>query len=228
MPGNGWCEYAGHISGVAAASWVGQNRRSRVLISTTSCSPSLWTGHSDGSLPLAAQGSPFSLGLNMTPAAGQTFTVAHGRSYGAFCHSTITSSSDSRHATAVSSARSQILDLIFNAATRVVQQGTISTSSPVPFNGTTPTFSIGGACPAGDIATSPALQVVGVCKHPGFFDGDDHAIADGFSVTSGAACNGTFRWWQIHDSGNSHAATFFWQARSRLAEGGLLTILAPD
>jgi pimeloyl-ACP methyl ester carboxylesterase len=228
VPGNGWCEYAGHVSGVAAANWVGQNRRSRVLISSTSCSPSLWTGHSDGSLPLAAQGSPFSLGLNMTPAAGQTFTIAYGRSYGAFCHSTITSASDSRHATAVGSARSQILDLIFTSATRVVQQGTISTPSPVPFRGTTPTFNVGGACPAGDVATSPVLQVVGVCKHPGFFDGDDHAIADGFSVTSGATCNGTFRWSQIHDSGNSHAATFFWQARSRLAEGGLLTILSPD
>ena len=63
------------LSGVAAADWVGQHKRSRVLISTTSCSPSLWTGNSDGSLPFAAGGSPFSFGLNMTPAAGQTFTA---------------------------------------------------------------------------------------------------------------------------------------------------------
>jgi hypothetical protein len=228
VPGNGWCEYAGQVSGVAAANSVGQNKRSRVLISTTSCSPALWTGQSDGSLPLAAQGSPFSVGVNMTPAAGQTFTVAYGRSYGAFCHSTITSGGDTRHAAAVDSARSQILDLLFNSATRVVQQGTISTSSPVPFRGSTPTFSVGGACPANEVATGPSLQVVGVCKHPGLFDGDDHAITDGFNVVNGTACNGTFRWSQIHDSNNSHAATFFWQARSRPADGGLVTILSAD
>lgn len=226
-PGNGWCEYAGNVSGVAAADWVGQHKRSRVLISTASCSPSLWTGNSDGSLPFAAEGSPFSVGLNMTPAAGQTFTVAYGKSYGAFCHSTITSGSDANHAAAVASARANITDLIFTAATRVDQQGTISTSSAVPFNGSTPTFAVGGACPTGDLGLSPQVQVVGVCKHPGFFDGDDHAIVDGFSVANGTTCNGTFRWSQIHDSNNSHNATFFWQTRSKLAEGGLLTILPP-
>jgi pimeloyl-ACP methyl ester carboxylesterase len=228
VPGNGWCEYAGNVSGVAAANWVGQNRRSRVLISTTSCSPSLWTGNSDGSLPFAAQGSPFSVGLNMTPAAGQTFTVAHGRSYGAFCHSTITSGSDSRHASAVASAKAQIKDLLFTSATRVAAQGSISTASSIPFNGSTPTFNVGGACAAGDVAISPLVQVVGVCKHPGFFDGDDHAIADGFSVAAASGCAGSFRWSQIHDANNNHNATFFWQTRSRLADGGLLTILSPD
>src|SRR6185503_2596099 len=141
--GNGWCEYAGNVSGVAAANWVGQNKRSRVLISQTSCSPSLWTGNSDGSLPFAAQGSPFSVGVNMTPAAGQTFTVAYGRNYGAFCHSTITSGSDANHTAAVSAARTQIEDLIFTSATRVDQQGTVSTASAVPFNGSTPAFSVG-------------------------------------------------------------------------------------
>ena len=227
VPGNGWCEYAGNVSGVAAANWVGQNKRSRVLISQTSCSPSLWTGNSDGSLPFAAQGSPFSPGVNMTPAAGQTFTVAFGRSYGAFCHSTITSSGDSRHAAAVSAARAQIEDLIFTSATRVDQQGTISTSAAVPFNGSTPTFNVGGACPTGDVALSPHIQVVGVCKHPGFFDGDDHPIANGLAVTAGATCNGSFRWSQIHDSNNSHNATFFWQTRSQPVGGGLLSLLPP-
>ncbi|HET7506628.1 MAG TPA: hypothetical protein VFK02_36660 [Kofleriaceae bacterium] len=228
VPGNGWCEYAGNISGVAAADWVGQHKRSRVLISTASCSPSLWTGDSDGSLPLAAAGSPFSVGLNMTPAAGQTFTVAFGTRYGAFCHSTITSSSDANHAAAVTSAKGQIENLLFSSATRVDAQGSISTSSAVPFNGSTPTFSVGGACPAGDVAITPQVQVVGVCKHPGLFDGDDHAITNGFTVGNGTACNGTFRWSQIHDSNNSHNATFFWQTRSRLTDGGLVTILAPD
>jgi pimeloyl-ACP methyl ester carboxylesterase len=227
VPGNGWCEYAGNVSGVAAANWVGQNKRSRVLISQASCSPSLWTGNSDGSLPFAAQGSPFSVGVNMTPAAGQTFTVAYGRNYGAFCHSTITSGGDANHAAAVSSARTQIEDLIFSSATRVDQQGTASTTSAVPFNGSTAAFNVGGACPAGDVGLSPKLQVAGVCKHPGFFDGDDHAITNGLAITSGTTCNGSFRWSQVHDSNNSHNATFFWQTRSRPAGGSLISILPP-
>jgi pimeloyl-ACP methyl ester carboxylesterase len=229
VPGNGWCEYAGNVSGVAAADWVGQHKRSRVLISTASCSPSLWTGNSDGSLPFAAEGSPFSVGLNMTPAAGQSFTVAHGKSYGAFCHSTITSGGDANHAAAVASAKASIEDLIFTSATRVDQQGSISTSSAVPFNGSTPTFSVGGACPAGDVGLAPQVQVVGVCKHPGLFDGDDHAIANGFTVTgAGTGCSGAFRWSQVHDANNSHSATFFWQTRSAPAGGGLLAILPAD
>jgi len=228
VPGNGWCEYAGNVSGIAAADWVGQHKRSRVLISQASCSPSLWTGNSDGSLPFAAEGSPFSVGLNMTPAAGQTHTVAYGISYGAFCHSTITSGSDAKHAAAVASAKAQIEDLIFTSATRVDAQGTISTSSAVPFNGSTPTFNVGGACPAGDVGLSPQVQVVGVCKHPGFFDGDDHPITNGFAVTVGATCNGSFRWSQIHDSNNSHNATFFWQTRSRPTGGGLIALLPPN
>jgi pimeloyl-ACP methyl ester carboxylesterase len=226
-PGNGWCEYAGNVSGVAAADWVARNKRSRVLISTASCSPSLWTGQSDGSLPFAAQGSPFSTGLQMTPAAGQTFTAAYGRSYGAFCHSTITSASDARHAAAVASAGSNIIDLIFQSAVRVDHQGTISTTSAVPSGGSTPTWGVGGGCPPGDVAIAPTIQVVGVCRHPGLFDGDDHAIANGFRVTSGTGCSGTFQWSQIHDANNSHNATFHWQARSRPGGGGLLTILPP-
>jgi hypothetical protein len=226
-PGNGFCEYAGNVSGVAAADWVGQHKRSRVLISTASCSPSLWTGFSDGALPLAAEGSPFSVGLNMTPAAGQTFTVAYGHNYGAFCHSTITSGGDPNHAMAVASAKAQIVDMIFHAATRVDQQGTAQTASPIAFRGSTPAFAVGGACPAGDTRIDPQVQVVGVCRHPGFFDGDDHAISDGFAVTNGAACNGAFTWSQVHDSSDSHAATFYWQTRSNPVGGGLLTIVPP-
>lgn len=171
--------------------------------------------------------SPFSPFLDMAPAPGKTFTVAYGRRFGAFCHSTITSGSDANHAAAVASAKSQVEDLIFTSAVRVDQTGTISTSSPVPFNGSTPTFSVGGACPAGDAAISPVVQVVGVCKHPGLFDGDDHPITNGFTVTDGAGCAGAFRWAQIHDSNNSHNATFFWQTRSRPADGGLIATLPP-
>ena len=227
-PGNGWCEYAGNVSGVASADWVGQHKRSRVLISAGSCSPSLWTGTSDGSLPFAAGGSPFSVGLNMTSAAGDTFTVANGINYGAFCHSTITNGNDANHAAAVASAKANILDLIFHAATRVDAQGTISTAAAVPFNGTTAAFSVGGACPTGDAAVAPHVQVVGTCRHPGFFDGDDHAITNGFAVTNGPACSGAFTWSQIHDSGNPHNATFWWQTRSTPAGGGLLSIVPPN
>lgn len=226
-PGNGWCEYAGNVSGVAAADWVGQHKRSRVLISSGSCSPSLWTGNSDGSLPLAAEASPFSPGLNMTPAAGQTFTVAFGRHYGPFCHSTITSGGDTKHPAAVASAKANILDLIFTAATRVDQQGQASTAGAIGFRATTPPFAVGGACPAGDAGVDPQVQVVGACKHPGFFDGDDHAITDGFNVTKGTTCNGAFTWSQVHDPDNSHAASFWWQTRSNPAGGGLLSILPP-
>ncbi|HEX3759011.1 MAG TPA: hypothetical protein VHW23_09910 [Kofleriaceae bacterium] len=228
VPGNGWCEYAGNVSAVAAADWVGQHKRSRVLTSWGSCSPSLWTGNSDSALPYAAEGSPFSVGLDMTPAPGKTFTVAYGQRYGAFCHSTITNGGDANHAAAVAAARARIEDLLFTSATRVDAQGTISTTSAVPFNGSTPTFSVGGACPAGDAGINPQVQVVGVCKHPGLFDGDDHAIANGFAVGNGTACNGTFRWSQIHDSNNSHNATFFWQTRSRPATGGLISTLPPS
>ena len=133
--------------------------------------------------------------------------------------------SDTKHAAAVASAKAQIENLIFTSATRVDAQGTISTSSAVPFNGSTPTFNVGGACPTGDVGQSPQVQVVGVCKHPGFFDGDDHPITNGFAVTAGATCNGSFRWSQIHDSNNPHNATFFWQTRSRPTGGGLIALL---
>ncbi|HEX4419123.1 MAG TPA: hypothetical protein VH165_14525 [Kofleriaceae bacterium] len=227
VPGNGWCEYAGNVSGVAAADWVGQHKRSRVLISTASCSPSLWTGNSDGSLPFAAEGSPFSVGLNMTPAPGETYTVAYGHSYGAFCHSTITNGGDANHAAAVASAKAQIEDLIFTSAVRVDQQGTIATTQAVPYNGSTPTYAVGGACPAGDVGINPQVQAVGVCHHPGFFDGDDHAITNGWSVGNGTTCNGTFKWSQIHDSNNPHNANFWWQTRSVPTGGGLLSTLPP-
>ena len=224
-PGNGWCEYAGNVSGVAAADWVGQHKRSRVLISSADCSPSLWNGASDSAVPLAAEGSPFSLGLNMTSAPGATFTVAFGHHYGAFCHSTITSGGDAKHAMAVASAKAELVDLLFHAATRVDQQGTISTASAIPFNGKTPVFAVGGACPAGELAIAPPLAVVGTCRHPGLFDGDDHAIANGFAIAPGTACNGSFTWSQIHDPNNPHAAQFWWQTRSNPADGGLVSIV---
>jgi hypothetical protein len=57
------------------------------------------------------------------------------------------------------------------------------------------------------------------------FDGDDHAISNGFHVTDGTGCAGSFTWSQIHDSNNSHAAQFWWQTRSAPATGGLISIV---
>jgi hypothetical protein len=49
-PGKGWCEYAGNISGVAAANWftISTCKRALGLVSRGSCSPALWTGESAG------------------------------------------------------------------------------------------------------------------------------------------------------------------------------------
>ena len=113
------------------------------------------------------------------------------------------------------------------AAPRVAATGSNSTASAVPYNGFSSTFTMGSACPAGEVddtATSgtkgPGIDVVGVCKHPGFFDGDDHSIAASeFTVTNGATCNGTYKWKQAHDSNNSHNATFWWKTRSERAAG---------
>ena len=223
-PGKGWCEYAGNVGGRAAADWVGQHKRALALISKGSCSPALWTGESDGSLPFAAQGSPYTMGLNMTPAAGQTNTVAYGLGYGTFCHSAITNASDANHATALANGAWRIWEHLFSKAYRVVAQGTQATSSPVPYNGSTPLYTLGYACPAGETTLGP--QVVGNCIHPGTFDGDDHPITNGWNVTSTAGtCGGTYQWKQIHDSTEGHNATFWWQARSYLTDGGLVADL---
>jgi pimeloyl-ACP methyl ester carboxylesterase len=219
-------EYAGNVSGVASADWVGQNKRSLALISWGSCSPSLWTGENDGSLPFAAQGSPLSRGLNMTPASGQTYTVAYGIKYGSFCHSTITNAGAANHAAAVASAKANIYEFLFTRAHRVTTQGSNATPAAVAFNASSPTFGVGATCPAGE--TTRGLQVVGLCRHPGFFDGDDHIIASSeFAVTDGASCAGTYKWTQAHDS-NKHNAAFYWQERASLTEGGLVTVLKPD
>lgn len=62
--------------------------------------------------------------------------------------------------------------------------------------------------------------------HPS--DSIDPTLMDDWEVvTDGAGCAGAFRWAQIHDSNHSHNATFFWQTRSRPADGGLIATLPP-
>lgn len=224
--GNGWCEYAGDVSGFSAADWVAQNKHALMLTSYASCSPSLFTGFTDGPLPFDAQGSTKAVGTSMTAAPGKTFRPAHGIKYGSFCHSAIVDPSLSGHAAAVSAARSRILDWLFASAPRVAASGTIEASS-ISYNQSTPTYSIGGACPAGH--ADGGVHVAGRCKHPGYFDGGDHAIASSeISTGNGATCNGTFSWRQAHDRNNKHAATFWWKTYSLPSGGGVVDALLPD
>jgi hypothetical protein len=225
-PGNGFCEWVGRVDSSAAADWVSNNKRALMLTSWGSCSPSAWTGRSDGVLPYDAQGSAAAVGLDMTPAPGETWRPAHGQRLGAFCHSAVTDASNGSHVAARTAARDRVLDWVFVAAPRVAAMGTNSTSS-LSFNQSTGNFTMGATCPSGDVddaftsgTKGLGIDVAGVCRHPGFFDGDDHAIASSeFTVTNGASCNGTYRWTQAHDSSNPHAASFWWKTRSVRATG---------
>ena len=94
---------------------------------------------------------------------------------------------------------------------------------------------MGSACPGGEVddtltqgTKGAGIDVVGVCHHPGSFDGDDHAIVmSEFTVTNGGTCNGTYKWKQAHDSNNSHAADFWWKTRSLRAAGSELLASLP-
>ena len=220
--GNGWCEYASDISAFDAADWVAQNRQALMLISYASCSPSLFTGHTDGPLPFDAQGSPLAVGTHMTPAPGKTHRPAHGIQYGSFCHSAIVDPGKAGHADAVAAARDRILAWLFTSASRVAAAGTRAVD-PISYNSSTPTFDIGSTCPDGH--ADGGLRLVGLCKHPGYFDGDDHPIvASEFTITDGARCDGAFSWTQQHHK-NDHAAIFWWKTYSLPTGAGLLDAL---
>ncbi|HEY0606833.1 MAG TPA: hypothetical protein VGD58_28195 [Herpetosiphonaceae bacterium] len=224
--GNGWCEYAGNVGGFPAADWVANNKRALMLISYASCSPSLWTGYSDGPLPYDAQGSPAATGVQMTPAPGQTWRPAHGVRYGSFCHSAITNTGDSNHAAAVSAAKTRILSWIFDSAPRTAAQGSITTGT-LGYNVSSPVYAVGGTCGSGQI--DGGIAVAGLCKHPGYFDGDDHIVAAGeLTISDGTSCSGTFKWTQRHDSSNNHAATLWWKTYSQPAARSLIGTLPPS
>ena len=220
-PGNGWCEYAGDVSATASADWVAQHKRALMLVASGSCSPSLFTQVTDGTLPIDAQASPFAVGMHMTPIGGRTYRPAHGTVYGSFCHSDITGGP--RHGAAVSAAQGQILDWLFASAPRVSAWGTVNQGA-LSYNHATAELAVGGACPTGEADGSVA--VAGVCRHPGWFDGDDHPISSSeLSVQNGASCRGSFHWTQHHDTSHSHAAILTWKTTSVLPGGGLVSAL---
>ncbi|HSP80836.1 MAG TPA: hypothetical protein VLQ93_20075, partial [Myxococcaceae bacterium] len=136
--GNGWCEYASDVSAFPAADWVVRNKRALMLNSWASCSPSAWTGYSDGSLPWDAQGSELAVGTGMTPAPGKTWRPSHGVKYGSFCHSAIVDPGISGHTQAVTAARDRILGWLFTSAPRVSEKGSLTTSSSIAYGSSTP------------------------------------------------------------------------------------------
>lgn len=226
--GTGWCEYAGKISGVPALDWAAKERHVLSLIGAGSCSPSLWTGVNDKSLPLAAQSSPWSPGMRMTPASGQTFVPAHGTFYGEYCHSDITDGSSPRHELAVSGASERIVAWLFDAAPRVA--GPRDPGAPFEFASVaagelTPSADVVGPC-GPDRKQSGQPEVAGVCIHPGSFDGDDHAFdaSTVLETTSDGACGGSTRFTHRH-TGERHASRSWMKVYSVPVGGGLLSTL---
>ena len=95
---------------------------------------------------------------------------------------------------------------------------------------------MGAACATGEKddnltagTKGTGIDIAGNCKHGGYFDGDDHAVAMGeITVTSnGSTCNGSYNWKQAHDSSNSHAATLTWKTRSLPVAGPDLVATLP-
>ena len=139
----------------------------------------------------------------------------------------MTSAGDPNHAAAVSAAKQRILDWLFVAAPRVAATGSNSTSAAVSYGSFSSTYTMGSACPTNEVDDTTTsgtkglgIDLVGVCKHPGYFDGDDHAIVmSEFTVTNGTTCNGSYKWKQAHDTRNPHNATFWWKTRSLRSAG---------
>jgi hypothetical protein len=71
------------------------------------------------------------------------------------------------------------------------------------------------------LASAPPLTDRPASRHPGLFDGDDHAIALGeiTVLSNGTSCNGSYNWKQAHDSSNKHTATLTWKTRSLRVAG---------
>jgi hypothetical protein len=226
--GDGWCEYAALVSGVAALDWVARERHVLSLIGAGDCSTALWAGESDKSLPLRAESSPWSPGMTLTAAPGDTLAPAHGTFYGRFCHSDPTSHSSPRHADSIAAASTAITTWLFDAAPRVVastdpnkpaEVAALSAgvaSSPIAF---------GATCPA-DSQPAPKPDVAAVCRHPGLTDGDDHAFAatNQIDLAPATTCDRSVRVSHKH-AGEQHAMRVWTKSYALPSGGGLLSTL---
>lgn len=217
---DGWCEYSGKISAVDALDWLARERHVLSLIGASSCSPSFWGGVNDQALPLSAQSSPWSPGLQLTPAQNATYEPAHGIFYGGFCHPDIVGGD--KHKDAVEAASTQITKWLFDAAPRVVSMTSPDEPYEVPARDAY-TFSdqivAPGPCPDGRHTTGQ-VDVAGLCRHPGDKDGDDHKFdsSNETELNVGTQCDATLRV-AHHHSGEQHAMRV-WVKRYSLPEGG--------
>lgn len=224
---DGWCAYASEISAVAASDWVAANRRALGLIAWGDCSPSLWTGQNDKSLPLRAQGSPGLAGMTMTPAADGAVEPAHGVLYGNFCHSDVTASSSPQHDAAVAAAMDRVLDWVFDAAPRVTNptiEGQRIDVAPLPAATWSRPAQRGDGCGAELDAGAPEL--VGACVHD---DADDHALDehDVVEVVDQDGCTGVARWQHLHD-GEAVGARLWMKTYAEPEDGGLIATLVAE
>lgn len=219
---DGWCEYSGFVSGVNALDWLARERHVLSLTGASSCSPSFWGGVNDQALPLAAQSSPWSPGITLTPGAGQTFVPAHGTFYGPFCHPDVVGGDPSKHAAAVEAASDAIDRWLFDAAPRVVGDANPDMPyeiEPLEAEVLSRRLTLEGPCPSGRHSAGQ-VDVAGLCRHPGSFDGDDHPFdsSNSIDLTVGAECDASLRVGHRHAS-ERHAASV-WVKRYSLPEGG--------
>jgi hypothetical protein len=224
---DGWCEYASEISAVAASDWVAAHRRALGLIAWGDCSPSLWTGQNDKSLPLRAQGSPGLAGMTMTPAADGTVEPAHGVLYGNFCHSDVTASSSRQHDAAIAASMDHVLDWVFDAAPRVTNptiEGQRIDVAPLPAATWSRPAERGDGCGTELDAGPPEL--VGACVHDG---AEDHALDehDVVEVVDQDGCTGVARWQHLHD-GESGGARLWMKTYAEPEGGGLIATLVAE
>lgn len=216
----GWCEYSGLVSGVSALDWLARERHVLSLIGASSCSPSFWEGVNDQALPLRAQSSPWSPGIQLTPTSGKTYAPAHGTFYGEFCHPDVVGGD--KHADAVAKASDAIVTWLFDAAPRVVSSANPEEPyevAPLAADDLSAPLALAGPCPAGRHAASH-VDVAGLCRHPGSDDGNDHPFdaSNVVDLTVGAACDATVRV-SHHHAGASHGMGL-WVKRYSLPEGG--------
>lgn len=221
---DGWCDYASNVSGVDAANWVATHKRALGLVSFGDCSPQIWTGWSDKSLPIGAQSAPLVPGLALQPTNG-TWRPYHGNLYGEFCHSDITNPNSPRHDGAKRAVGDRILDWLFLRAPRVVNTADLQ-GFEVPAlaaNTSSQAVQTTGSCAAGE--HDGGFDTVATCKHPGFTDEDDHASDAADLVRKKTGECGVSIQWQHHHAGERHAAQIYTKTYSLPEGGGLVGVL---